>query len=418
MVALRYGNKNRLYVMEGDIVFMKIAMICDYSLNKLYDGARVYNDRLTHHLSHTRDLELHIITVGNENKQFKTDNLVIHMIKKRKFVFILYLHPILLRAIKREIIEIDPDVVHAITSGFIYSPVVVFHQERYPSILTKYGIVAKEMRYYKKSCERIHKKFFHYIFALYSIINERYTISKIPNIIVQTPSIKNIISKWTKSKIHIVPSGIEYDKIEEIRSYTSLNESPDIFFVNNLTKIKGVDILIKAIPTVIKSIPNLSVHIAGSGPQENELKLLTKKLNLENHIKFLGFISEEDKYQYYKACKIVVVPSRWDCQPFAPLDAAASGKPVVASRIGGIQDTVEDGKTGFLFEPGNIEDLAEKIITLLKDEELREEMGSVAKEKAKSYDWKKIAERTVEIYKEVIADFHEQKAKTKRRKTV
>ena len=198
--------------------------------------------------------------------------------------------------------------------------------------------------------------------------------------------------------------------------HTLLNERPDIFIVVNLEKIKGVDILIKALPKVTKSIPNLSVRIAGSGPRENELKLLTKKLNLEAHVKFLGFISEEDKYQYYKACKIVVVPSRWDCQPFAPLDAAASGKPVVASCIGGIQDTVEDGKTGFLFEPENIEDLADKIVTLLKDEKLREEMGKAAKEKAKQYDWEKIAERTTEVYKEVIADFHERRATNKSRR--
>ncbi len=107
-----------------------------------------------------------------------------------------------------------------------------------------------------------------------------------------------------------------------------------------------------------------------------------KRLGLDKHVKFLGFISEEEKYQYYKSCKIVVVPSRWDCQPDAPLVAAASGKPVVASRIGGIRDTVEDGKTGFLFKSENIEDLADKIVTLLKDEELREEMGNAAKEKA------------------------------------
>jgi glycosyltransferase involved in cell wall biosynthesis len=84
---------------------------------------------------------------------------------------------------------------------------------------------------------------------------------------------------------------------------------------------------------------------------------------------------------------------------------------VVASRIGGIQDTVEDRKTGLLFEPENTDDLADKIVTLLKDERLREDMGKAAKVKAKEYDWSKIAERTLEIYKKVITDFHEQKAK-------
>jgi glycosyltransferase involved in cell wall biosynthesis len=284
--------------------------------------------------------------------------------------------------------------------------VVVFLQERYPSILTKYGIAAKESEYRREE----HKKKYQHIFSVFHIINERYTLSKIPNIIVDSLSIKNLVSKWTKSKIYVVPAGIEYDKIKKIRSSTLLNENPDIFFVNNLTKIKGVDVLIKAIPIVIKSITNLSVYIAGSGPQENELKALIRKLNLEDHVKFLGFISDEEKYQYYKACKIVVVPSRWDCQPAALFDAAASGKSVIASDMSN-PGIVEDGKIGFIFKSENVKDLASKIITLLKDEKLREEMGKAAEAKVKQYDWSKVAERYVEIYKEVIADFHERKAK-------
>lgn len=393
----------------------KVVMLCGLPLNEIiYTGSKIYEDRLTYHLSHRRGVELHIITIGKEDRQFKKDNLMMHTIKKRKFISIPFFHPLLLWKIKRKTMEINPDCVHAISTGFLYSTVAAFLQDKYPTVLTAYGIVAKEREYYREE----YKNIYQHIFSVFHLINERYVISKIPNIIVQTSSIKNIISKWTKSKTYIVPSGIEYEEIKKIQSDSLLNESEDIFIVVNLENIKGVDILIKAVPRVTKSIPNLSVCIGGSGPQENELKALVKKLNLEDHVKFLGFISEEDKYRYYKACKIVVVPSRWDCQPFAPLDAAASGKPVVASRIGGIQNTVEDGKTGFLFEPENMEDLAEKIITLLKDEELRKKMGSTAKEKAKSYDWKKIAERTVEIYKEVIADFHERTARTKRRKTV
>lgn len=395
----------------------KIAIVCGYPLNKIYVGSKIYEDKLTYHLSRIKDIELHIITVGKENRQFKNDNLIIHTIKKRKFVSIPFFYPLLLWKIKCKIIGINPDVVHAISTGLLYSTAVAFLRDKYPTVLTAYGVVAKEIKYYREDYKKI-QKVQSYIFSPISIINEKYVLSKIPNIIVQTPSIKDLISKWTNSKIYIVPSGIEYDEIAEMQmqSDTLLNESSDIFIVVNLEKIKCVDILIKAIPIVINSLPNLSVRIAGSGPQENELKALVKKLNLEAHVKFLGFISEENKYQYYKACKIVVVPSRWDCQPFAPLDAAASGKPVVASRIGGIPDTVKDGKTGFLFEPENIEDLADKIIILLKDEKQREEMGKAAKEKAKNYDWSKIAERTFEIYKEVIADFHERKVTNKSRR--
>jgi phosphatidylinositol alpha-mannosyltransferase len=121
-------------------------------------------------------------------------------------------------------------------------------------------------------------------------------------------------------------------------------------------------------------------------------------------VKFIGFISEEEKYLNYKACKIAVVPSRWDCQPAALFDAAASGKPVIASNMSN-PGIVEDGRTGLVFKSEDIEQLGNKIITLLKNVQLREEMGKLAKEKVKQYDWSKVAERYVEIYEQAIADF-------------
>jgi glycosyltransferase involved in cell wall biosynthesis len=366
---------------------------------------------LGYHLSRKKGIELHIIMIGDENKEFKKNNITIHTIKKRKLFYIPFLTPMLLQNIKRKIIEINPDVVHGISTSYIYSPVVSFLRNKYPTVLTAYGIATIERKYYRAEYKRIRR----FIADFVSIINERYVLSRIKNIVVDSSSIKNLVSKWTKSKIYVVPAGIEYDKIEKIQSHNLLDKSPDIFFVNALRKIKGVDILINTIPVIIKSIPSLSVYIAGTGPQENALKSLVKKLNLEDHVKFLGFVSEEEKYQYYKVCKLVVVPSRWDCQPAALFDAAASGKPVIASDMSN-PGIVEDEKIGFIFKSENVKDLASKIIILLKNEKLREEMGKAAEAKVKQYGWSRVAERYVEIYKEVISDFHERKAKNKQKR--
>lgn len=413
MGKCKFGEDNKIMRVQGvEMRKIKVAIVCGLPLNGIiYTGSKIYEDKLTYHLSHRRNVELHIITVGKENREFKKDKLIIHTIKKRKFISIPYFHPLLLWRVKHKIMEIEPDIVHAISTGFLYSTVAAFLRDRYPTVLTAYGIAAKERKYYKEE----YRKFYQSIFSLFTIINERYVLSKIPNIIVDSSSIKDLVSKWTKSKIYVVPAGIEYDEIEEMPLHTLLNERPDIFFVNNLQKVKGVDILIKSIPIVKKSIPNISIYIAGTGPQESELKNLVKKLNLEDRVKFLGFISDEEKYQYYKTCKLVVVPSRWDCQPAALFDAAASGKSVIASDMSN-PGIVEDGKTGLIFKSENVEDLADKIITLLKNGKLREEMGRAAKEKVKQYDWSKVAKRYVEIYKEVISDFHERKTKDKRRR--
>jgi len=99
-----------------------------------------------------------------------------------------------------------------------------------------------------------------------------------------------------------------------------------------------------------------------------------------------------------------------DSEPFAPLNAAIAGKPAIVSDKCN-SSVIDDRKTGFVFPSENIEELSGKIVKLLTDHKLREEMGKAAMEKAKEYDWGKIADRKVEIYREVIANFHKRKGK-------
>ena len=390
---------------------MKVAMVCSYPLNgNLWNGSLIIKDRMTYHLSRIKDIELHIIMVGKENKQFKKDNLYIHMIKKRKLFYIPFLTPILLWNMKRKIKEINPDIVHAVSTVFFYSCVAAFLRNKYPTVLTAYGIMAKETKYTKEE----YKKICQYIFMWFGIIGERYLASKIPHILIPTSHIKSVINKMTDSKIYVVPDGIEFEKIHGFQPHKS--ERMDVLFMSSLEKLKGVDVLIKALPIVLNSVPDISVYIAGTGPQEEELKSLVKELNLEAHVKFLGLITdEEEKYGYYKSCKVVVAPSRWDCQPYAVTEGAASGKPIIASDMSN-PALLDDGKAGFIFQSENVEDLASKIIKLLREDKLREEMGKAALEKARECDWNRIVEQLVKIYKEVIADFHERKESGKIKK--
>jgi glycosyltransferase involved in cell wall biosynthesis len=181
---------------------------------------------------------------------------------------------------------------------------------------------------------------------------------------------------------------------------------PSILFMGRLEKIKGVDILIRSIPFVANSIPDVHLYIAGSGEEEGKLKHLVKKLDIGENVTLLGFVSEDEKWSYYKSTDLCVVPSVEGPFGIVLLEAMACGKPVIASNVGGIPYIVEDGKTGLLFECGDIEGLTEKVSTLLQNKEMREKMGAEGLEKAKEFSWDMIAERTVELYKEVISEAH------------
>lgn len=152
----------------------------------------------------------------------------------------------------------------------------------------------------------------------------------------------------------------------------------------------------------------MHVYIAGKSVSEEEdknLKKLAEELNIEKKVSFLGFISGAEKYAYYESADIYVHPSRYEPFGVVLLEAMACGKPIVASKVGGIPFVVEDEETGLLFKSENVEELAEKVILLLRNKELRVKMGKAGRERAKLFTWERSAEMTVEVYKEVIEKF-------------
>ena len=381
-------------------------MIGGYPLTEKRSGSITHLEQLSQTISVIEGMEVHVITRGTKSGQFKRGNVNVHVVNRVTFLT-LFQFPLASWFIERTIRNIRPEVVHVL-GGFPYSTIAMFLRKKYPSLLTVFSFARRELKY-ERSILRILKR------MLISIPTERYVIPKIRHIIVQTYNIKNIARELSDSKIYIVPEGIGYEKIQRFNLQTQLIEQPDIFIAVHFRMLKGIDILIKAIPEVIKSVPELKVYIAGSGEEEEELKNLVNELRLERHVKFMGFIADErEKYKYYKTCKIVVVPSRWDNEPFATLDGAALGKPIIVSDACN-SSIVEDGKTGFIFKSEDVKDLSSKIVRLLTEDDLRGEMGKAAHEKAKEYDWSKIADRTVKVYKKVIADFHEGKGKSKRK---
>lgn len=382
-------------------------MIGGYPLTEKRSGSITHLEKLSHAISVIEGMEVHVITRGPKSDQFKRGNVNMHVVNRVIFLT-LFQFPLASWFIERMIRNIRPEVVHVL-GGFPYSTTSILFRSKIPTVLTVFSLGSEELQF-EKSIMRILMRLF------ISIPSEKYIIPRIRHIIVQSHLIKSLVRGFSNSLIYIIPEGVGYEKIQQLQLQTSLTEQPDIFIAVHFRKLKGIDILIKAIPEVIKSVPELKVYIAGSGEEEKELKNLVNDLRLESHVKFMGFIADErEKYKYYKACKIVVVPSRWDNEPFATLDGAALGKPIIVSDACN-SSIVEDGKTGFVFKSEDVKDLSSKIVRLLTEDDLRGQMGKAANEKAKEYDWSKIADRTVKVYKKVIADFHKRKGKAKNKR--
>ncbi len=214
-----------------------------------------------------------------------------------------------------------------------------------------------------------------------------------------------------KDKIVVIPNGINLEEFnipypkEECRKKLSLLIDKNILlFFGYLSPHKGPDILLKALPKILEEIPDTLLVFAGSGVMEKELERLSVKLGVEKNIEFTGFIGKEQRPLYYKAADVFCLPSTiTESFGIVNLEAMACGVPIVASKIGGIPDVVKDGENGLLVPPKDSETLANAIIYLLENEDVRERMGRNGRKKVEDYSWARIAKETAKVYNKVIS---------------
>jgi glycosyltransferase involved in cell wall biosynthesis len=208
-----------------------------------------------------------------------------------------------------------------------------------------------------------------------------------------------------ESKTIVIPNGIDLDlfskekceqKDKSLKQF-GLEEGNYILFVGRLGVLKGVQYAIEAFKSISRAHPDLKMAIVGKGDFEGHLKDLTR--GLEN-IVFTGYVdSARVRKTLYQNSLLVVVPSLYEALPMVVLEAMACGKAVVASNVGGIPLLVKNGKNGFLAKPADPKDL-EKLMTILyENRELRENMGSSAREFVeKEFSVEQMVDRTLKVY--------------------
>ncbi|MBT3583723.1 MAG: glycosyltransferase family 4 protein [Halobacteriovoraceae bacterium] len=188
--------------------------------------------------------------------------------------------------------------------------------------------------------------------------------------------------------INISQSAISEFNDNLLKKY-SMNQDLILFGLSRLVKRKGYDLLFEALKKVEKTYPRFKFFIGGTGPEEKSLSLLVKRLDLEQKVIFLGKVPQPEVPFYYNVADIFILNNRYleeseDVEGFGIvfLEANLCGTPVIGGRSGGAPDAIEDGKTGFLVDSDNPEDIAEKIIKLMEAKELRLKMGLYGKERA------------------------------------
>ncbi len=180
---------------------------------------------------------------------------------------------------------------------------------------------------------------------------------------------------------------------------------PRVLFTGRLIERKGIEYLLQAVPMVLSHVPDADFIITGDGDQRERLECLCTEMGLDDTVNFLGFVSREELAQEYAKCNVWVNPGIIDSWGDAEglgvgsIEAYSYFKPVVASRVGGIPDTIRDGETGYLVPQKDPTALANAISELLRNPEKSRAFGYAGfKFASETFSWKRIVGELERLY--------------------
>ena len=177
-----------------------------------------------------------------------------------------------------------------------------------------------------------------------------------------------------------------------------------VLFVGNLEPRKQVDVLLQALPSTATLAIIGSGESAGADDQTTYLQGLVDRLDLGERVRFVGRVPDEALLQWYAAADVFALPSSSEAQGIAALEAMACGLPVVASAVGGLLGTIDDGHTGYLVPPGDVAALGDRLQRLLDDRACAARLGHAARAAVLArFSWPQAVAATVEVYRAVCA---------------
>lgn len=386
---------------------MKVLMV--NNMGTLHGGAEMMIARLKAGLEN----EGHQVRIlaGNERGDGKNiaDTTFLSFRGNDPLLRMMYMfNPFAIFALKRELDTFKPDIVH-LHSVSKASPFIFSLLKDYPAVLTMHDHTyfdptrIQDIPHMETCGKTLSDYFIHQP-------SFRYFMEKIRFFFLRRFA-KNVDLVFTCSNFYGLcasSSGI----FRDIRTLhngirlpapSPISDKKEILFVGRLSEEKGVLVLIKAVSRLKAKHPDLKLKIVGSGHLRKEIRRQIREMDIEDKVQMLGFKSYEDIIGAYHDSSLVAVPSIYpDNLPTVCIEAMGAGRPLIGSRIGGIPELIDDGKTGILVEPGDAEALAKGIDRLYSDFPLLRDMGRKGRKKAEcEFNEKDYCLKTITAYEEI-----------------
>jgi glycosyltransferase involved in cell wall biosynthesis len=235
---------------------------------------------------------------------------------------------------------------------------------------------------------------------LYDLSFGRMILKRSDKNISVSEAVKKFVQKLSgRKECAVVYRGLETEKLESITPSTEFQKEPDeifIVFIGRLIDGKGLPDLLEAFARL--SEPNIKLIIVGDGPQKENLLKQSRNLKIAEKVSFLGYRKHSDTISILKLADIFVNPSYTEGLPTTVLEAALCKKAIIATNVGGTNEIIKDGRSGYLIPPKDTDELKKKLEELLENKSLRGKFGLAAfEDNATKFNWEKSISSLIKI---------------------
>jgi glycogen(starch) synthase len=318
------------------------------------------------------------------------------------------------RSLSKKASAIDADVYEAHNvSGYGFPKTLKKLGINKPFIHTIHGVLADEYEQARESgYQTFRGKIANYFMHRLSRLEAETAKNATLIVTISKYSLEKIKNYYEvgEAKVRIVPNGVDVEKfkptdnVEAVKRQFGLGTAPCVLFVGSLIPRKGLPFLAEAAKKIVKEYRETKFVIVGDGPLRKKLTAFLETANLQGNFKFLGNVTEDVLSALYNCADVFALPSIQEGQGIVLLEAQASGKPVVAFDVGGVNEAVRNGETGLLVKRGNSDKLADALLKLLGDKTLREKMGVNGRRfVTENFTWDICAQKMLNVYHEALA---------------
>jgi len=214
----------------------------------------------------------------------------------------------------------------------------------------------------------------------------------------------------SEEKISVIYNGVDSQKFSPkisggiVREKYSIGTSPVILVVGRGIIAKGCFFVFFALKEIVKIMPDVKLMIVGSeGKYKEQMISIIKNLEIQANVVLVERVPNYEMPYYYSSSDVVVLPSLLENFPIVALEALSSGKPVIASRVGGIPEVVKNNENGILVDPANVDQMVDALLCLLEDSSMRNSMGNMGRKLVEEkFDWKKIGREYLKEFEKLL----------------